>query len=60
MIWKNQPVIFDVSQAVTLEHPMADQFLRRDLENLHNYFRRLGADILSVEDMQRRVTDGKT
>lgn len=60
MIWKKKPVIFDVSQAVTLEHPMADQFLRRDLENLHNYFRRLGADILSVEDMQRRVTDGKT
>lgn len=60
MIWKNQPVIFDVSQAVALEHPMADQFLRRDLENLYKYFKRLHVDILSVEEMHRRVTGGKT
>jgi len=60
MIWKNQPVLFDVSQAVTLEHPMADQFLRRDLENLYKYFNRLRVDMLSVEEMHRRVTGGKT
>ena len=60
MIWKNQPVLFDVSQAVTLKHPMADQFLRRDLENLYKYFKRLGVDVLSVEEMHRRVTGGKT
>jgi RIO kinase 1 len=60
MIWKNQPVVFDVSQAVTLKHPMADQFLRRDLENLGKYFKRLAVDVLSVEEMHRRVTGGKT
>jgi len=60
MIWKNQPVVFDVSQAVPLKHPMADQFLRRDLENLYKYFKRLGVDVLSVEEMHRRVTGGKT
>jgi len=59
MIWKNQPVLFDVSQAVTLKHPMADQFLRRDLENLYKYFKRLGVEALSVEEMHRRVTGGK-
>ena len=60
MIWKNQPIIFDVSQAVALQHPMADQFLRRDLENLHKYFMRLGVNVLSVEEMHRRITGGKT
>jgi len=60
MIWKNTPVLFDVSQAVTLEHPMADQFLRRDLQNLYKYFKKLGVDVLSVEEMHRRITGGKT
>jgi len=60
MIWKNAPVLFDVAQAVTLEHPMADQFLRRDLQNLYKYFKKLGVDVLSVEEMHRRVTGGKT
>ncbi|MFQ5836920.1 MAG: serine protein kinase RIO, partial [Candidatus Bathyarchaeia archaeon] len=60
MIWKNAPVLFDVSQAVTLEHPMADQFLRRDLQNLYKYFKKLGVDVLSVEEMHRRITGGKT
>ncbi len=59
MIQKNQPVLFDVSQSVTLGHPMADQFLRRDLENLYKYFKRLGVDVLSVEEMHRRVTGDK-
>jgi RIO kinase 1 len=60
MIWKNTPVLFDVAQAVTLEHPMADQFLRRDLQNLYKYFKKLGVDVLSVEEMHRRVTGDKT
>jgi RIO kinase 1 len=60
MIWKNAPVLFDVSQSVTLEHPMADQFLRRDLENLYKYFKKLDVDVLSVEEMHRRITGGKT
>lgn len=60
MIWRNAPVLFDVSQAVTLDHPMADQFLRRDLENLYRYFKKLSVDVLSVEEMYRRVTGGKT
>ncbi len=58
MIWKNQPVLFDVSQAVPLEHPMADQLLHRDLENLNRYFKRLGVEVLSTEDAYRRVTGG--
>jgi len=60
MIWKSQPIIFDVSQAVTLKHPMANQFLQRDLQNLHKYFKRLNVNVLSMEEMHRRVTGVKT
>jgi len=56
MIWRGKPILFDVSQAVPLKHPMADRFLRRDLENLYRYFKRLNVDVLSVEEMYRRVT----
>jgi len=60
MIWKGKAVIFDVSQAVPLEHPMADQLLKRDLENLYRYFNKLNVDVLSVEEMYRRITGGKS
>jgi len=60
MIWNDQPVLFDVSQGVPLEHPMADQLLRRDLENLYRYFKKVGIDLLSVEEMYKRVTIGKS
>ena len=65
MIWNNKPVLFDVSQAVSIKHPMALQFLRRDLENLHRYFtgmrRRTKTDVkvLSVDEVYRRIVGGK-
>jgi RIO kinase 1 len=55
MIWKNKPVLFDVSQAVLREHPMADQFLRRDLNNINYYFKRLGAEVYSAEETYKKV-----
>jgi len=60
MIWKNEPVLFDVSQAVLLEHPMANKFLQRDLANLHRYFKGLGVPVLSQEEMYRWVTSAKS
>jgi len=60
MIQRGKPVIFDVSQAVPIEHPMAGQFLQRDLENLHRYFKRLDVDVLSIEEMRKRVTSGRS
>ena len=59
MIWKKKPVIFDVGQSVLIKHPMADRFLRRDIENLHRYFKRKVPDILSVDEMYKRVTRGR-
>jgi len=59
MIWKDKPVIFDVAQSVLTGHPMADRFLRRDLENLHKYFKRQDSAIYSVDEMYERVTGGR-
>jgi len=59
MIWGGEPVIFDISQAVSLEHPNATQYLIRDLENLNRYFRRLGVDVTPVDKLFRRITCGE-
>jgi len=56
MLWKSQPVLFDVSQAVPLEHPMADQLLRRDLGNVNRYFKQLGIEVLPAEEAYNKVT----
>jgi len=55
MMWKNRPVLFDVSQAVSKEHPMAAEFLRRDLKNISRYFKRLGVTIESPEELFKKV-----
>jgi RIO kinase 1 len=55
MIWKRKPVLFDVSQAVSREHPMATEFLRRDMENLNRYFKRLGVAVLPAEELLKEV-----
>jgi RIO kinase 1 len=55
MIWNEKPVIFDVAQSVLIKHPMASTFLRRDLENLHRYFKRQVPDIYSVDEMYEKV-----
>jgi RIO kinase 1 len=59
MMWKKKPVIFDVAQSVLVKHPMADKFLRRDIENLHKYFNRKVPDIPSVDEMYERITRGR-
>jgi RIO kinase 1 len=59
MIWKKKPVIFDVAQSVLVKHPMADKFLRRDLGNLHKYFKRKVSRIIEVDEIYRKVTSGR-
>jgi RIO kinase 1 len=56
MIWNGRPVIFDVSQAVPISHPMADFLLHRDLTNFNKFFSRLGVRVLSTEESYRQVT----
>jgi RIO kinase 1 len=55
MMWKGKPVIFDMSQSVSIEHPMADFMLMRDLANLNRFFSRLNVKVYSVEELHKLV-----
>jgi RIO kinase 1 len=57
MIWGGRPVIFDISQAVPIEHQMAATFLRRDITNLNRYFERLGVNVKNLDNAYRWVTE---
>ncbi|WNY26550.1 serine protein kinase RIO [Methanolapillus ohkumae] len=37
-----EPIIIDVGQAVTLDHPNAREFLSRDIENIRRFFKKYG------------------
>jgi len=56
MIWRGRPVLIDVSQAVPIEHPNSEMFLRRDLNNLNRYFKKLGVEVFPIDELYRRVT----
>lgn len=56
MIWKGRPVLFDMSQAALLSHPMATFLLHRDLNNLNKFFSRLSVKVFSGEESYRMVT----
>jgi len=43
------PVLIDFAQAVTIEHPEAREFLKRDIENLNNYFKGLNVRTRTFE-----------
>ena len=43
ILYHNQkPVIIDISQAVSIQHPKADIYLTRDIKNIFNYFEKQG------------------
>ncbi|MEM2911483.1 MAG: serine protein kinase RIO [Candidatus Bathyarchaeia archaeon] len=55
MIWRGRPIIFDMSQAVPLSHPLASFLLNRDIANINRFFSRLGVEVLPAEEVYRRV-----
>lgn len=44
LVLDDDVVIIDAAQAVTRDHPRGEELLRRDVENLTKYFRKLGLD----------------
>jgi RIO kinase 1 len=56
ILYWNGPVVIDVSQAVLLSHPLALDFLARDLKNILRYFSGLGVDVPSLEEAYKNVT----
>ncbi|MEB3756700.1 MAG: serine protein kinase RIO [Desulfurococcales archaeon] len=55
MFWENKVYIIDVSQSISHEHPMARDFLERDLDNIYRFFSR----ILRKEDLQEDIIRNK-
>ena len=55
MMWKGRPVVFDVSQSVSTQHPMADFMLRRDLANVNRFFSKLNVKVIPVEEFHKMV-----
>lgn len=47
----NEPIIFDFSQAVSIEHPRSHEFLRRDIKNINQFFKRLDVKTREIDDI---------
>jgi RIO kinase 1 len=56
MLVDKSPILFDFAQAVTIEHPMANTFLERDLLRMNYYFSRIGVAVPPIERLTRWVT----
>ena len=51
ILYHNQkPVIIDISQAVSIQHPKAEVYLARDIKNIFNFFNKLGIKTSHPED----------
>lgn len=50
-----EPVLIDFSMATDVANPMADEWLRRDLQNLASYFHKLGVKTPEPEQMFQEV-----
>jgi RIO kinase 1 len=57
LFWE-KPYIIDVSQSVLVSHPMADEFLERDVNNLVRYFRHLGVETDDPENVLEEMKSG--
>jgi RIO kinase 1 len=51
--------LLDCAQAVLLAHPRAEEFLRRDVENLVRYFRKKGVKEADADAALAWIKDGK-
>ncbi len=51
---QGEPVIIDMGQSVTLDHPMARRFLERDISNISHYFKKK-YNIGTAEDIWERL-----
>lgn len=58
MMWRGHPVIFDLSQAVSTEHPIADRLLIRDISNLNRYFKQIGVRTEQEQVIHEQVVNG--
>jgi RIO kinase 1 len=51
MIFEGKPVVIDVSQAVSIDHPNARSFLEQDLKNITRFFAKAGVEVEDPADL---------
>ena len=51
LVWRDEPFLIDLSQAVLVGHPDAPRLLRRDMENLADFFAKRGVGVKPFHDM---------
>ncbi|MEM1905898.1 MAG: serine protein kinase RIO [Nitrososphaerota archaeon] len=52
---ENDIVLIDLSQAVRVEQPVADELLMRDLRNITRYFGKMGVEVPEPEDLFEEI-----
>lgn len=51
LYWQEKVYIIDVSQSVELDHPFSKEFLKRDIFNINDYFKKKGVHIFRIRDL---------
>lgn len=53
---ENQLVVIDVSQAMETAHPMALEFLKRDIFNINVFYQNCGVKVFYLRDLFQIIT----
>ncbi|MFB6096339.1 MAG: serine/threonine-protein kinase Rio1 [Haloferacaceae archaeon] len=56
IVHEGELFVIDLGQALTVHHPNAEEYLRRDCRNVASFFSRQGLDV-SADDLRAFVTD---
>ena len=59
LIQNGEPVIIDISQGMTRDHPMAEELLDRDIDNIIKDFKKLRVKIPN-EEIKSKIIDSKS
>ena len=59
MVWEKNPVIFDLSQAMLVNHPLAPSLLQHDVSTVNAYFARLGVGVYDNKELEEWVKSGE-
>ena len=57
MNFNEKPVIFDLSQAVAIAHPRANEFLERDIANLNRFFNKADIEVKHHQEILSWIID---
>ena len=57
MNFNEQPVIFDLSQAVAIAHPRAPEFLERDIANINRFFNKADVEVKHHQEILSWIID---